>query len=221
MINKKVVLAKRPEGQPQVTDFTVVEEELPELGADQVLLAAEHLSIDAFIRTTLDGDPGLHGTMDLNTPVVALGVGRVVQSQFDGLNQGDAVFGPRVVGRANRRPPAGEPRSVARREVREALSISRPHVLLGMKDTPGRGPAGRVRRRVHGAPREISIASNARVPSIERARPREDEARCVGDSAHERIGNPREVRPPRRAPARERCVPGRVRGLRRRLRSPG
>ena len=39
---------------------------------------------------------------------------------------------------------------MARREVREKLSISRPHVLLGLKDTPGRGVKGRVRRRIEG-----------------------------------------------------------------------
>jgi len=92
--NKKVVLATRPNGQPKESDFKVIEEPLPELGEDQVLLATEHLSIDAFIRTTLDGEPGLHGTIELNTPVVALGVARVVDSRFAGLNQGDAVFGP-------------------------------------------------------------------------------------------------------------------------------
>jgi NADPH-dependent curcumin reductase CurA len=59
-----------------------------------VLLKVEHLSIDAFIRTTLDGPRGLHGTMDLDAPVTALGVARVQDSRFDGLNQGDAVFGP-------------------------------------------------------------------------------------------------------------------------------
>ena len=79
MQNRKVVLKTRPENRaPEVTDFEVIEETLPELQDGQVLLQAEHLSIDAFIRTTLDGDPGHHGTMDLNTPVVALGVGRVV-----------------------------------------------------------------------------------------------------------------------------------------------
>ena len=94
MINRKVVLVARPDGQPEESDFKIVEETLPELTDDQVLVEVEHLSIDAFIRTTLDGEAGIHGTMDLDTPVIALGVARVVASQFDGLNQGDAVFGP-------------------------------------------------------------------------------------------------------------------------------
>jgi NADPH-dependent curcumin reductase CurA len=106
MINKKVVLARRPNGQPVESDFKIVEEEMPSLDDDQVLLAVEHLSIDAFIRTTLDSDEGIHGSMELNTPVIALGVGRVLDSRFDGLNQGDAVFGPigaqtHVIGHGN------------------------------------------------------------------------------------------------------------------------
>ena len=93
-MNRKVVLARRPAGEPVEADFKLVEEPLPKPGKDQVLVDVEHLSIDAFIRTTLDGPQGLHGTMDLNTPVTALGVGRVRESGFAGLNQGDAVFGP-------------------------------------------------------------------------------------------------------------------------------
>jgi len=92
--NRKAVLTKRPEGEARESDFTIIEEDLPELDEGQVLLDVEHLSIDAFIRTTLDGPDGVHGTMDLNSPVIALGVGRVRESRFDGLKEGDAVFGP-------------------------------------------------------------------------------------------------------------------------------
>ena len=91
---RKAVLTKRPHGEPVEADFSIEEAELPELQEGEVLLKVEHLSIDAFIRTTLDGPQGLHGTMDVGTPVMALGIGRVVDSRSDELNQGDAVFGP-------------------------------------------------------------------------------------------------------------------------------
>lgn len=91
---KKVLLKKRPDGEPVESDFELVEAEMPELNEGEVLLKVEHLSIDAFIRTTLDGPQGLHGTMDVDTPVTALGIGRVVDSRSPDLNQGDAVFGP-------------------------------------------------------------------------------------------------------------------------------
>ena len=91
----KVMLVNRPDGQPVESDFSLVEEELPALNEGEVLLKVELLSIDAFIRTTLDGPQGLHGTMALNaTPVIALGIGRVIGSRATELKQGDAVFGP-------------------------------------------------------------------------------------------------------------------------------
>jgi NADPH-dependent curcumin reductase CurA len=94
MNSRRIVLARRPQGAPVASDFSLVEEALPALAADQVLIATEHLSIDAFIRTTLDNQAGLHGSIELNAPVVALGVGEVLDSHFAGLESGDRVFGP-------------------------------------------------------------------------------------------------------------------------------
>ena len=91
--NRKVVLAKRPDGMPSVDCFEVVEEILGAPADGQVLVAVEHLSIDAFIATTLDGG-GIHGTAPIGQPVTALGVGRVLASASDELAEGDAVFGP-------------------------------------------------------------------------------------------------------------------------------
>ena len=93
MKNTKVVLNQRPEGALKESDMVLVEETLPALEDGEVLLEVEHLSVDAFIRTTFD-EGAFHGTADLGQPIMALGTARVVDSRFDGLNQGDAVFGP-------------------------------------------------------------------------------------------------------------------------------
>ena len=52
MINKKIVLASRPEGQPKESDFKVIEEELPDEAhvndiIEQLLLIA---SVFVFVR---------------------------------------------------------------------------------------------------------------------------------------------------------------------------
>lgn len=91
---QKIVLAKRPDVRPVESDFELVETELPDLNEGEVLVQVEHLSIDAFIRTTLDGPDGVHGTMNVASAVPALGVGRVVESRAEALQAGDAVFGP-------------------------------------------------------------------------------------------------------------------------------
>jgi len=90
--NKKVVLARRPNGIPQDQDFELVEEVLEELSQGEVAVEVEHLGIDAFITTTLDHD-GHHGQNELSQAVMALGVGNVVESRSDELAVGDKVFG--------------------------------------------------------------------------------------------------------------------------------
>ena len=91
---KKVVLVERPDGAPKESDFEVKAGETPPLEDGQVLLKVEHLSIDAFIRTMLDNRDSFHGTIDIESPVMALGIGRVIDSRSETLYQGDAVFGP-------------------------------------------------------------------------------------------------------------------------------
>ena len=58
MINKKAVLVTRPEGDLSEANSKIMEEELAELPDGHVRLQVEHLSIDAFIRTTLDARDG-------------------------------------------------------------------------------------------------------------------------------------------------------------------
>ncbi len=91
--NRRIVLARRPEGAPTPDCFEAVEEVIEQPGEGQVVVAVEHLSIDAFIRTTLE-EGGHHAATPVGAPIVALGVGRVVASGDDSLKQGDAVFGP-------------------------------------------------------------------------------------------------------------------------------
>ncbi len=91
--NRRIVLDKRPEGRPRESDFRLEESELLPLGEDQVTIAVSHLSVDAFIRTTLE-DGGIHATVPLGAPVVALGVGEVIDSTSATLAAGDWVTGP-------------------------------------------------------------------------------------------------------------------------------
>lgn len=92
IINRKVVLARRPKGLPMINDFEIIDETVGPIDAGEVVIKVEHLSIDAFIATTLDHD-GHHGQVGLDAPVMALGTGRVVQSRRDDLAVGDSVFG--------------------------------------------------------------------------------------------------------------------------------
>lgn len=92
-MNKKIVLRSHPDGPVKLTDFELLEEALAPLPARMVRVKVDVLSIDAFIRTTLDGG-GFHKSARLGGVVPALGVGTVIESNDPGFAEGDEVFGP-------------------------------------------------------------------------------------------------------------------------------
>ena len=92
-INRKVVLAAHPDGMVKESDFRIEEEQLGELGEGEVLVKQEAISIDAFIRTSLNEVEGLHTAVPLGGVIGTLGVGRVVESNSPDFAVGDAVAG--------------------------------------------------------------------------------------------------------------------------------
>ena len=92
--NTRVVLVSRPDGDPTADNFGL--ESVPVVSPEpgQVLVAVDMLSIDAFIRTTLDDrDDSLHGSTPIGSTIGALGVGTVIESGDDRFQPGDAVAG--------------------------------------------------------------------------------------------------------------------------------
>ena len=80
-----------PQGELQAEHMAIIEEAIPELAEDQCCFKSSiYRSMRLFERFN---EGAFHGTAD-SMPIVALGIGRVIDSRFDGLNQGDAVFGP-------------------------------------------------------------------------------------------------------------------------------
>ena len=92
-VNRKVVLAKRPEGMPTLECFELVEEPIASPGDGQVVIVGEHLSIDAFIRTTLS-ELSFHGAVPIGGTLAALGAGRILESTHPEFKPGDGVVAP-------------------------------------------------------------------------------------------------------------------------------
>jgi NADPH-dependent curcumin reductase len=92
--NRKVVLAQYVNGPVGPEHFRIEDEPAREPGEGEVLVKTEALSIDAFIRTSLNEVEGLHQRVPIGGTVVALGVGRVIESHAPGFAVGDAVTGP-------------------------------------------------------------------------------------------------------------------------------
>lgn len=93
MKTRRVLLTERPQGVVEADNFSVEDVELGPLNDGDIRIQVSHVGVDAFIRTTL-GAGGFHGRAELAEPVIALGVGKVIESAADTVNVGDWVTGP-------------------------------------------------------------------------------------------------------------------------------
>ncbi|QJB68951.1 hypothetical protein [Parasphingorhabdus halotolerans] len=90
--NRRVFIRQRPNGMPTIDDFGVEDVTINNIPDGHVVAKVDTLSMDAWIRTTLN-DAGMHKTGDIGTTIRAFGVGQVVESKSDKLAVGDWVYG--------------------------------------------------------------------------------------------------------------------------------
>jgi NADPH-dependent curcumin reductase len=75
--NHKWILVRRPTGIFHLDDVKLVEEEMSCCENDEVIVEANVLSCDAFIRTMCD-EEAYHGSISIGSPLPAIGYGTVV-----------------------------------------------------------------------------------------------------------------------------------------------
>jgi NADPH-dependent curcumin reductase CurA len=90
-VNRRVVLARRPEGLVQQDDVALEEAPLPEPGDGEVLLRTEWIGIDATVRTWLSQAEGYMPPVEIGEVVRSSGLGRVVRSRSPRIAEGDLV----------------------------------------------------------------------------------------------------------------------------------
>jgi NADPH-dependent curcumin reductase CurA len=91
--NTRITLARRPEDVATPDCFAIEQEPLATLQPGQVRVGVEYISVDAGTRTMLRGE-GFHQQVGIGDTILAGGVGRVVESNADGWEPGQAVRGP-------------------------------------------------------------------------------------------------------------------------------
>ncbi|WP_088182951.1 NADP-dependent oxidoreductase [Sphingobium sp. Z007] len=92
-INRRFLLTSRPDGLIKPGDFTLVDEPVPAIGPDEMLVRNHYASIDPAIRGWLDDVPSYLPPVDLGDAVRATTVGVVEASNLDGFAPGDWVMG--------------------------------------------------------------------------------------------------------------------------------
>lgn len=91
LMNRQVVLRRRPSGLVVDDDVELVEVPAPELAEGEALVRTTYVGIDAAVRTWLDGQGGYLPPLELGEPVRAAGVAEVVATRCDAYAVGDVV----------------------------------------------------------------------------------------------------------------------------------
>jgi NADPH-dependent curcumin reductase CurA len=87
--NRRILLAKRPEGLAAETDFRSDEQVMPELREGEALIKLLYLGIDPTIRTWLSTAKSYLPPVEIGEVVRSAGVGRVVESKCELFKVGD------------------------------------------------------------------------------------------------------------------------------------
>src|SRR5580698_8191241 len=89
---RQIVLAARPQGKPQLTDFRLEETQVPTLGVGQVLLEVHYLSLDPYMRGRMDDRKSYAAPTPLGAVMPGETVAKVVVSHHPGYSEGDIVL---------------------------------------------------------------------------------------------------------------------------------
>ena len=91
-INRQLVLAQRPKGEPTKGTLKLVEAAIPSAGADQMLLQTEFLSLDPYMRGRMSDAPSYAAPVEIGDVMVGGTVAQVVTSKVEGFAPGDWVL---------------------------------------------------------------------------------------------------------------------------------
>jgi NADPH-dependent curcumin reductase CurA len=93
-VNRRIVLASRPQGRPSAANFRLEEAPVPEPGPGEVLCRTIYLSLDPYMRGRMSDAASYAKPVQIGQVMEGGTVGQVVRSNLDGVAPGDFVLGP-------------------------------------------------------------------------------------------------------------------------------
>src|SRR5678815_5517898 len=90
--NRRIVLAKRPEGEPTPADFRIEEVPIPALKDGEILMQTVFLSLDPYMRSRMSEGPSYAAATGINDVMVGGTVSRVVATRNAQFKEGDMVL---------------------------------------------------------------------------------------------------------------------------------
>jgi NADPH-dependent curcumin reductase len=92
-VNHQILLASRPEGEPTLDNFRLVETPIPALTDGQVLVRHHFLSLDPYMRGRMNEGRSYAQPQPLDAVMIGGTVGEVVESRNPRFAAGDTVVG--------------------------------------------------------------------------------------------------------------------------------
>jgi len=90
--NRRIVLARRPQGAPTAADFRLETLALPAPGPGQVLLRTRYLSLDPYMRGRMNEGPSYAPPVAIGAPMTGQTVSVVASSNLSGFVPGELVL---------------------------------------------------------------------------------------------------------------------------------
>ena len=93
-LGRQIVLAARPEGRPELTDFRLEETSIPTPAAGQLLLEVKYLSLDPYMRGRMDDRKSYAASLQIGEVMTGETVARVLVSDHSTYVKDDIVVAP-------------------------------------------------------------------------------------------------------------------------------
>lgn len=93
VMNRKILLARRPRGAASPDDFRLVETPVREIGEGEVLVRNLYLSLDPYMRGRMDDAKSYAAAQPLDTVMIGGTAGEVIESRNPAFAPGDCVIG--------------------------------------------------------------------------------------------------------------------------------
>jgi NADPH-dependent curcumin reductase CurA len=90
-VNRRIVLASRPAGQPTLNNFRLETAPIPEPGDGEALLRTVYLSLDPYMRGRMSEGPSYADNVDIDAVMVGGTISRVMKSRNPALPEGKLV----------------------------------------------------------------------------------------------------------------------------------
>lgn len=93
MMNKVILLDKRPIGLPTLNDFKFIKEEMPQATDGEILLKTLYVSVDPYLRGRMSDAKSYVPPFELNKPISSGTIAEVIASENADFKVGDHVSG--------------------------------------------------------------------------------------------------------------------------------